>query len=168
MSYQEKRTIVSTVTGIALLAAYCIYAYTKQQSGEVAAGDLRFWADSMLIFIGIGILASIIIQIIFHILLSISVAVQETVKNNNCEGKEIDKIINSEMVEDEMDRLISLKAMRISFIITGIGFMAGLVSLVLNYSASIMLNIIFISFMAGSLSEGISQLYYYRKGVNNG
>lgn len=168
MSYQEKRTIVSTLTGFVILAAYCIFAYRKQQSGVIAEGDLKFWAGSMLMFVGIGIVASIIIQIVFHILMSISIAVKKTIRNESCAGTEIDKIMNSEMVEDEMDRLIGLKAMRVSFAIAGIGFMAGLGALLLDYSAAVMLNILFIAFSAGSLTEGISQLYYYRKGVTNG
>lgn len=168
MSYQEKRTIVSTLTGLVVVAAYCIYAYSKQKAGVIAEGDMKFWAGTMLVFVGIGIVVNIIIQIIFHILLSVSIAVQKTIQDKNCEEVEIERIMNSEMVEDEMDRLISLKAMRVSFIIAGIGFMAGLGALILDYSAAVMLNILFISFSAGSLTEGISQLYYYRKGVTNG
>ena len=72
------------------------------------------------------------------------------------------------MVEDEMDKLIGLKAMRISFAVVGIGFIAALVSLVLNYSPAVMLNIMFVSFGIGSMVEGITQLYFYRRGVRNG
>ena len=167
MSYQEKRTIVSTVTGVLVLVAYCLYAYNKLKSGTMDAGDVRLWAGIMLAFIGVGIVLNIIIQILFHIMLSISIAVVKTVKEERYDGKEVDKIINNEMVEDEMDRLIGLKSMRVSFAIAGIGFLAGLFSLVLNYSAAVMLNILFISFSIGSLFEGFSQLYYYRKGVNH-
>lgn len=168
MSYQEKKTIVSIITGILVLAAYCIYAFSKYQSGTVASGDLKFWASTMLIFIGIGIAVAIVIQIVFHILLSVTIAVKEKVRNNTCDDKEIEKTIGAEMVEDEMDKLINLKSMRIGFAIAGIGFVAALVSLVLNYSAVVMLNIMFVSFSAGSLVEGFTQLYFYRKGVKNG
>lgn len=159
MSYQEKRTIVSTLTGILVLAAYCIYAAGKPQS------DLKSWAIAILIFIGIGIVASIIIQIVFHILLSVSIAVQKTIRNEAVQDKEIEKSINAEMVEDEMGKLIELKSTRIGFIFAGIGFVAALFSLVLNYSPVVMLNILFISFSAGSIFEGFAQLYFYRKGV---
>ena len=73
MSYQEKRTVTSIVTGILVLAAYCIYAFSRFHSGSVAPDNLKFWASTILIFIGIGIAASIVIQIVFHILLSISI-----------------------------------------------------------------------------------------------
>jgi hypothetical protein len=172
MSYQEKRTIASIITGILVLAAYCIYAAAQYRSGAIAEGDLKFWAGAMLIFIAIGVAASIIIQIVFHILLAMSIAYQEKVKNNQCDDKEIEKTvertIGAEMVEDEMDKLIGLKSTRVGFVLAGIGFVTALVSLVLNYSPVVMLNILFISFCLGSLFEGFAQLYFYRRGILNG
>jgi hypothetical protein len=167
MSYQEKRTITSIVTGALVLAAYCMYAFSNNQSGASAPDDLKFWAGTMLIFIGVGVAAAIVIQIVFHILLSIAIAVKEKARDEQCDDKEIEKTIGAEMVEDEMDKLIELKSMRVGFIIAGIGFVAALVSLVLNYSPAVMLNILFISFSAGSLIEGLAQLYFYRVGVRN-
>ncbi len=164
MSYQEKRTITSIVTGVLVLTAYCVYALNYYP----AADDLKFWAGTILIFIGIGVVASIIIQIIFHILLSVSIAVKEKIRDENCDDQVIEKSIGAEMVEDEMDKLIELKSMRVGFAVAGIGFVAGLVALVLGYSAAVMLNILFISFSLGSLLEGSTQLYYYRNGVKNG
>lgn len=165
MSYQEKRTIASIFSGVLVLAAYCIYAFNPSRSGAVTPGDLKFWASTMLIFIGIGIVATIIIQIIFHILVSISIAVKKKIQDEQCDDKEIEKSIALEIVEDERDKAIELKSMRVGFIVAGIGFVGGLVSLVLNYSSAVMLNILFISFMVGSLFEGAAQLFYYRRGV---
>lgn len=168
MFYKVKRTIVSILTGVLLMAAYWIYAINKVQSGTVAADDLKFWATTMLIFIGIGIVAVIIIQIIFHILLSIALAVKQQVQTGKSDDKEIEKALELDMVEDEMDKLIELKSMRVGFVIAGIGLVAALVSLVLNFSPAVMINIIFASFYIGSLIEGITQLYYYKKGIKNG
>lgn len=168
MSYQERRTIVSLISGVMLVAAYCIYAFGRYSSGAVDAGNMKFWAGSMLIFIGIGIVASIVIQIVFHILMSISIAIQQKMRDQQCDDKDIEKSIGAEMVEDEMDKLIGLKSMQFSFIFAGIGFIAALASLVLGYSAAVMLNILFFSFSGGSLLEGIAQLYFYRIGVKNG
>ena len=167
MSYQAKRTIVSIITGAAVLVAYCIYAFGPGRAGALASGDLKFWAVTMLKFIGIGIAATIVIQIIFHILLSVSVAIKKKIQDQNCADEDIEKSIGAEMVEDEMDKLIELKSTRVGFIFAGIGFVAGLFSLVLNYAPVVMLNIIFISFMVGSIFEGFSQLYYYGKGIRH-
>jgi hypothetical protein len=168
MSYQEKRIVVSILTGLLILAAYCIYAFNKIQSGLAAPGDLKFWATTILIFIGVGIVASIVIQIIFHILLSMAIAVKEQMKSGKCDEKEVEKTIEREMVEDEMDKLIGLKSMRVSFAIAGVGFIAALLSLVLDYAPVVMLNILFVSFSMGSIIEGIAQLIFYRKGIKNG
>ena len=165
MSYKEKRTIFSVVTGILILAAYCIYAYRKYQSGTIISNDMRFWAGTILIFVGIGVVVTIINQIIFHILLAVTIAVKEKMDHGNCNDKEIEKTIKNEMVTDEMDQLIDLKSMRVGFVVSGMGFVAGLILLVLNYSPVVMLNVMFISFCVGSLLEGFSQIYYYRKGI---
>jgi hypothetical protein len=167
MSYQERRTVVSLLSGILVIVAYCIYAFGRYQSGAVDAGDLKFWASTILIFIGIGIVASIIIQIVFHILMSIAIAVKQKMQDEAYDDKEIEKSIAAEMVEDEMDKLIGLKSMRVGFVIAGIGFVAALISLVLDYSAVVMLNILFLSFSGGAILEGAAQLYFYRRGVTN-
>ena len=64
MSYQEKRTITTIITGLLVLAAYCLYAFNPVRMSTLTPGDLKPWAVSMLIFIGIGVGASIIIQIV--------------------------------------------------------------------------------------------------------
>lgn len=168
MSYHEKRNIVSIITGILVLGAYCIHAFGQYQSGALPSGDLKSWASTMLTFIAIGIVAAIVIQIVFHILLSISIAATKAIRGESIEDKAIEKSINAEMVEDEMNKLIELKSLRVGFGVAGFGFIAALLSLVLNYSPEVMLNILFISFSIAALFEGFTQLYYYRKGIHNG
>jgi hypothetical protein len=168
MSYQERKTIVSIISGVLVIAAYCIYTFGRYQAGAVEANDLKFWAGTILTFVGIGIAVSIIIQIVFHILMSIAIAVTKKMRDEQCDDKEIEKSIGAEMVEDEMDKLIELKSMRVSFVFVGAGFIAGLVALLLGYSAAVMLNILFLSFSGGGLLDGVAQLYFYRRGVTNG
>jgi hypothetical protein len=168
MSYQEKRTIVSIITGIIILAAYCIYAYGNYQSGAIAPDDMKAWSGIILVFIGIGVASAIVIQIIFHILLSIAIAIQEKVRNGKCDDKEIEKTIDAEMVTDEMDKLIELKSMRVGFITVGIGFVTALATQLLNYPPAVLLSVMFIAFSAGSLLEGLTQIYFYRRGIKNG
>jgi hypothetical protein len=165
MSYQVKRTITSIFSSVVVLAAYCLYAFGRYQSDLLAPDDLKTWAQIMLVFIGVGIAATIVIQIVFHILLSIGIAVKESIKNGSCADQEIENKIQLEIVEDEMDKLIKLKSLRVGIIIAGVGFVASLVTLVLNYPPMIMLNLLFISFSTGSILEGFAQLYYYKRGI---
>lgn len=165
MSYQVKRTITNILTGLIVLTTYCFYAFGLYQSGILAPEDLKSWAQIMLIFIGIGIIAAIIIQIVFHILFSIGIAIKENIKNGGCDDQEIEKTIKLEMIEDEMDKLIELKSLRVGFIVAGVGFITSLIVLLLNYPAMVMLNLLFISFSVGSILEGFTQLYYYNRGI---
>ena len=165
MSLQEKRSLFSVITGIILLMAYGIYVIGKLQSGSVDSEDIKFWANAMLLFIGIGIVVSIITQIIFHIVSAIMIAIKEKMINQDTSDEEVEKIINTEMMSDEMDKLIELKSMRVGFIFSGIGFVCGLIALALNYSPVVMLNMVFASFSLGSILEGFQQFLYYRKGV---
>lgn len=167
MSYQQRRTIVSLITGAGIAAAYCIDTFGRYQAGAAGADELKFWASAMLTFIGIGIAVTIAIQIVFHILMSIAIAVKEKIRDEHSDDKAIDKTINAEMVEDEMDKLIELKAMQIGFTFAGIGFIAGLISLVLGYSVAVMLNILFLSAMGAGLLEGCAQLFFYYRGVSH-
>ncbi len=156
MSYQQKKVLVTVFTGIALFYSYCTLILS-QYNIETNSNDLRFWANSMLLFIGISIVINIVVLIVFHILLSVSIAIKEG------DDKGVDKKIKQEMVEDERDHLFSLKSLRVGYFITGVGIVMGLFSLIFNYSPAIMLNIIFLSCMLGSILEGVVQFYLYSK-----
>lgn len=168
MSYQEKRTVTMLLSGALVLTVYLVYVQNLFNSGGAGVEDPQFWAGTMLKFIGISIAAIIIIQIVFHILLSMGIAVKSKMQDQEYDDRQIEKDIKAEMVEDERDKLIELKAMRVGSIFVGIGFLAALLSLVLGYSAVIMLNVLFISFGLSCIIEGIAQLYFYRAGVKNG
>ena len=119
----------------------------------------------MLVFIGIGVATIIVIQIVFHILLSIGIAVKKKIRDESIDDREIESSIEREMVEDEMDRLIELKANKIGYSFVSVGFVAGLAALALGALPAIMLNIVFLACMLGTIVEGLLQLRYYRKGV---
>ncbi|PKN88472.1 MAG: hypothetical protein CVU46_00890 [Chloroflexi bacterium HGW-Chloroflexi-8] len=167
MSYQEKRTIVMMITSALVLGAYCIYAFGQVQAGAVIPGDLKFWARTVLVFIGIGIAATIVLQIIFHILMSIGITVGKKIRNEDLADEEINKSIQAEMIEDEMDKLIELKSNQISIMVSGFGFVAALIAVLLGNSAVMLINMVFISFSLGMIIEGFAKLYYYRRGIRH-
>ena len=154
-----------------ILTAYIIYGISKYlELGVNLLNDLRFWATAMLTTIGGSIIVVILIQIIFHIILAVGNEVSKEIAKAAKHGgkKEIYEEVEIEEFEDEMDKLISLKSTRNSFIVCGVGFVISLISLCLKMPPAVMLNIVFISFNLGSLLESFSQLYFYRKGVTNG
>ena len=158
MSYNSKKTIASMIMGVLLAAAYIIYALSDSSP---APDDLKSWATAMLVFIGIGVAAVIVIQIIFHIALSIGIAVKEQGKDD----KTMERIIASIVVEDERDKLISLKSSHIGSVFAGIGFVAALVALTFGTSVVTALHILFGMFSVGSLAEGIVSVYFYERGI---
>ncbi len=174
MFYQEKKTIASIISGLLVLAVYSIYGISKyQQAGPNLLNDLKFWAAAMLIAIFGGIVVTIVAQIVLHIIIAaaneVSKEASKEIYNKEKRPAAVDSCEELEMenIEDEMDKLIALKAMRNASVVVGAGFIASLVSLYVKMPPAIMLNIIFISFSLGSLFEGFSQLYFYRKGVKN-
>ena len=158
MTYKSKRTIISVITGVIILIAYIIYITGNNAPGP---DDLRSWAILMLCFIGAGVILAIVMQIIFHIAYSIGI----TIRENDCDPKDVDRVLSSAMIEDEMDKLITLKSGRVGYILVGLGFAATLVALVLEVSAVTALNIMFISFTIGTIIEGCISAYLYERGI---
>jgi hypothetical protein len=119
----------------------------------------------MLIFMGIGAITTIIIQIIFHVLLAVGIAVKEAIRDHDVDESKISEEIQNEMVEDERDKLIELKSRQAGFITSGVGFVAALIILAIGLSPVVAVNVIFASFFVGSIVEGIVNMMYYRRGV---
>ena len=158
MSYNSKKTIAAISTGILLAVAYVIYALSEHSP---ATEDLKSWAIAMLVFIGIGVAAVIVVQIIFHIALSIGIAVKEQGQDD----KTVERIIASTVVEDERDKLISLKSSHIGYIFAGLGFVAALVALAFGTQFMTALHIMFGTFSGGGIAEGIVSVYFYERGI---
>ena len=158
MSFGSKRTFSSLAAGVVLYAAYIVYALSRRAP---EADNLKSWAIVMLVFIGVGIVLVIIIQILFHIVSAIGISV----KNSE---KDVDRIISSSMVEDERDKLISLKSAHIGYFFAGCGYVAALAALALGVKTLYALHFMLGSFGAASIIEGILSIYYYEKGIRNG
>lgn len=163
MTYQTKKTMVSLLASIAILISYCISVYNDISKGLTFENDATFWAKKMLIFIAIGVAINIISFIVFHILLSVNLSVKDSMKDS----KEINRKLELEMVEDEMDKLIELKSLHVGYIIASTGFILGLILLAFNTSISIVLNMLFLSFFIGAIAEGLTNLFFYFRGVRN-
>jgi len=161
MTYNSKKTLASMGVGVALLVAYILYAL-----GEKAplVGDLKAWAVLALVFIGIGIGGSILIQILFHIAYAVGVAVKERGQSD----AEVERIISASVVEDERDGAISLRASRIGYACAGVGIMAALVGWALGSTAVVGLHMLLGGFFLSSFAEGVASIYLYERGIRHG
>ena len=161
MSYISKRTLCSIGVGILLLIFYVIYALG---AASPAMDDLKSWAVAILIYIVVCIAAGIVVQIVFHIVFAIGI----TVKEKGIDDKKVERIIKSSMVEDERDKLISLKSSHIGYSCAGFGLVAGLVALAVGISTVVVLHIVAGTFALGSIIEGCVSIYLNERGVQNG
>jgi hypothetical protein len=149
------------VAGILLMIAYSIYALGKTAP---APDNMKSWAVVMLVFIGVSVAVMIVIQILFHIGLAIGIAVKE----KEHDDEKVERIIKASMVEDERDKLISLKASHIGYACGGTGFIAALIVLAVGLSTLCALHIVFGSFFVGSIVEGCVSIYHHERGIRNG
>ena len=158
MTYHEKRSLVNIFSTVVLTGVYALVIYNKYMNGDFDLSNiLRFWAIVILIFIPISIVARIVIMIIFSIGNSIGTAIKNEIKGEDEEP--------FEDVVDERDKLISLKATRISMAIFVAGFIAALISQLFDTSNHLFF-IVIVSFgVLSDVATEIATIRYYRRGV---
>lgn len=148
MTYREKESIVNIFSGLLITTLYGLNIYGRHMDGSLdLSNDFSAWGVIFLIFMGVSIVARIIIYIIFHII--------------NAIATRDDKI----PVSDEMDKLIKLKSIRNSYFAFTSSFVLSIIGLAIGMPVYGM----FIAFVIGGLMAEIiengSQIYYYRKGI---
>jgi hypothetical protein len=148
MSYQEKENIVNIFSGVLISGIYSWIIYQKHLEGVFdLTEDFRKWGVIFLIFIGVSIVARIIIYIIFHIINAITTRE--------------DKI----PVDDERAKLIRLKATRNSHHIFSGGFVISVTALAIGMPVYWIFIVFIISGVLSEVIDNASQIYYHRKGI---
>jgi hypothetical protein len=148
MFRKESQIIVTLISTVLIIGFYALYVYMKQVKGNPdLLDDFKFWGKTFLIFIPVAIAAQIIIHIIFAI---------------------INKILTNEDIptkSDEMDKLIELKALRVAHWTFTAGFITAMGMLAFGMPPRIWFFILILSGLVSGLAEGLTQIYYYRKGI---
>jgi cell division protein FtsL len=145
---KEKMILVAMISTVLILGSYTLYVYQKYVSvNPDLINDFRFWGKAFLILIPVTIVAQIIIHIIFAI---------------------INKIVTDEeisTINDERDKLIELKGIRISHWMFTLGFLLAMGSQAIGMQPWVMFITLISSGLISSLASETAKLYYYRKGV---
>ncbi len=145
---KEKEIITATISILLILIFYSWFVYQKKVAGNPEIiNDFQFWGKSFLFMIPIMVVALIIIFIVFAI-------IHKIVTNED---------INS--ITDEMDRLINLKALRVSHWTYSLGFLLAMGSQAIGMQPWVLFVTLISSCFIGTLAEGITKIYFYRKGV---
>ena len=148
MTYQEKKNIVNIVSGVLITIIYALIVYGRHQAGRFdLTEDYTTWGIIFLVFIGVSIVARIIIYIIFHIINAIATREEEI------------------PVTDERDKLIELKATRNSYHTFSIGLALALISMSIGMTPVFLFISMFACCLLSEIVDNISQIYYHRKGV---
>ncbi len=153
MSYQESKSLTNILSVIIITGIYSLIVYQRYSVGSFDTTNVfKFWAIVILIFIPISIVSKIIIMILF----SIGTAVVQT-----AQGEETDDL---DFV-DERDKLIELKATKISLIIFSLGFIAALATQAFSMNNHIFFITLIIAGVITEIASELATIIYYRKGV---
>ncbi len=148
MYRREIRILVSLISTFVILSVYALYVYKNYVAGNFEIiNDYKFWGSAVLVVIPVMIVAQIIIHIVFFI---------------------VHKIVTDEEVPtitDEMDRLIELKAIKISHWGHVLGFVAAMASQALGMQPYVLFVVLIVSCFASTVFEGGVKIYFYRKGI---
>lgn len=148
MDVKEKRILISLVSSALIMGFYAWHVYSRYIAGNPEIlNDFSFWGKSFLILIPVAIVTQIIIQIVFAIYIHAT------------SNEEIDP------VDDERDKLIELKAIKISHYIFITGFALAMGSLTLRMQPWVMFVVLISSGFVATVVNEIARLYFYRKGV---
>jgi hypothetical protein len=147
MDQKERQIVVTILSSVITIGLYVLYVYNKQVDGNFEVlNDFRFWGKSFLWLIPVAIVAQIIIHIVYAI---------------------INRIVTNEDVpttNDERDRMIELKAIRVSHWIFTTGFICAMGVLAFGAKPSAMFIILLASGLGASIISELVKLYYYRRG----
>lgn len=148
MSYQEKRSIVYLTSTILIIALYLVYVlriYPEVSFNSTT--DFSFWGKTILLLFAAMVVINIINHLVFRVINAIATKEEPCVT-----------------IEDELDKLVELRAIRNSNGVFMIGFMVSIGTLALGMPAYIMFNMFVASLFASSIIWSSSQLFFYRKG----
>jgi hypothetical protein len=145
---KEKRILISLISSVLIMGFYACYVYSRYIAGNPEIlNDFSFWGKSFLILIPVAIVTQIIIHILFAIFHKITT------------GEDPDAI------DDERDKLIELKSIKISHYLFITGFALAMGSLTLRMQPWVMFVVLIASGFISSIVSEIARLYFYRKGV---
>lgn len=149
MSFKEKNITVSLITFALILGFYLIRLLQMiQGEGLTSTSLFRLWG----IMIALGIVGTIVLTILTHIVSGINQAIKT---------KEEPNIVD---IEDERDKLIDLRGTRITYLASSLGVLLSMLSFVLGQQPLVMFALlIFFGFVAQIIGD-ISRLYLYRRG----
>lgn len=149
MSFQEKNIAVSLSIFSLILAFFLIRVLMMVQTDSFTSANVfRLWG----IIIVLGIVGTISVTILTHILSAIVEAIRTQAEPN------------VESVQDERDTLIDLRGTRVTYTLSSLGVLAAMLTYVLGQPALVMFTLLILAGIFAQIIGDISRLYMYRRG----
>lgn len=149
MSYQEKNITVSFVSQLLILGYYLFNLLQMQQEGGLVADRVfRLWA--------VVLVGAILVNILGSILTNITLSIVHAIRTG---AKEDERFI-----EDERDKLISLKGTRVSYIAFSIGVFLAMLTFAFGQPPLLMFSLLIFSGLSAEIIGDLAQIYLYRRG----
>jgi hypothetical protein len=149
MSYQEKSVTISLVTYLLILGYYLTRIFRMfQDSGLVSSQLFGLWTIIIIVTILVNILGNILANIVLSIVHAI-----------RTRSNEVERYI-----EDERDKLIDLKGVKIAYITFSVGVFLSMLLFALGQPALVMFGLIIFFSISAEIVGSISQIYLYRRG----
>ncbi|MBN2519703.1 MAG: hypothetical protein JXB17_04295 [Bacteroidales bacterium] len=147
--YRRQKGLIVTIFSLLLIPViFFWYINNKYLAGHPERlNDFQIWGRAFFKLIPIMIGGLILIHIVFFI---------------------INKILTNEVIPtitDEMDKLIDLKAIKLSRWINSLGFLLAMGSQAIGMQPWIFLVTIMASGILSGIFEGVLKIYFYRKGL---
>ena len=104
--------------------------------------------------VGLSIMALILSNVIFHVIVSFSMKLFLNNKGSD----------DDDGVLDERDEAIELKGIRTTYVIFGMSFLVSMAFLTLGSSYLVVINLVALSIIVAEIAGGFQKLHHYRKG----
>ena len=145
MSYQEKKTLTIILTSIAFTVAYFVRVNQIYIDRGTDINPLTFWSGAILLMIPVGIAC--------HIITQIALAVAYRLQTGE----------SPPSIEDERDKVIELKALRVNHYLFLLGFFVSMLFALRGSNLTTVFIVLIVSlFSSGFISE-ITKYFLYRK-----
>ena len=150
MSYRETNIFVSLTSNLIVLGYYLVnWLRMYQGDGLDSSKVFRLWA--------VVIVTTIVLNILGNILTNVVLSIIHAIKTQTDE--------QPRFIEDERDKLIELKGMRVSYITFAIGVFLAMLTFVFGQPPLVMFSLIIFFSITAEIIGDIFQLYSYRKGI---
>lgn len=158
MSYNSKKNICNILTEVIVFISYIIFANSRYAP---SIEDLKAWSIVILSIAIMGTILVIFVQIIFHIISTICMSIKE----NRTDVEMVRQVILTSTFIDERDRLINLRANKISNTFLVGGFVVSIFLLLEEPSIFFIFQFLFGVFWFSAIVGEFANIYFYETGT---